>query len=290
MKRKNKGSYINAIIVALFAAMIMIAFTPTTAFCATDSTDDTDTVAGGEVTEAADGTSGGVGQSGATDEGADGTAGGVGQSGATDEDADGTYGGVEESGATDEDADGTYGGVEESGVTDEGADGDNDTAESNLFTAIYEAVGEYSGEILSALAFIGSIIIMICYKSGLLPIVKEGLLALMSGVKSLGEHSGNIASCTEQMKEEIAKECLRTEELLITMQEALATIEKKLGDEAARTSEIAAMKNALTCEVDMIYDVFMAAALPQYLKDKVGETARNMKATLGEGERDDGKK
>ena len=251
MKRKNKGSYIKAVIVALFAAMLIIAVAPTTAFCAAD-----DTLAD------VDGTTGGVGQDTADDNLADvdGTTGGVGQDTADDTLAD---------------ADGTTGGVGQ---------------DTNVFTAIYEAAGEYAGEILSALAFIGSIIIMICYKSGLLPIVKEGLLALMSGVKSLGEHSGNIASYTEAMKDEIAKECLRTEELLRGMENALSTIEKKLGDEAARTSEIAAMKSALICEVNMISEVFMAAALPQYLKDKVGETARNMKATLGEGECDDGKK
>ena len=109
MKRKNKGSYIKAVIVALFAAMLIIAIAPTTAFCAAD-----DTLAD------VGGTTGGVGQDTADDNLAD---------------VDGTTGGAGQ--------------------------------ETNVFTAIYNAAGEYAGEILSALAFIGSIIIMICYKSGL---------------------------------------------------------------------------------------------------------------------------
>lgn len=244
MKRKNKGYYTKAIIAALFAAIAIIALSPTTAFCAAD----------GDYNTEIDGTAGGAGQNDADGEfttEADGTAGGVGQNAAEDNDG---------------------------------------TADESIFTAIYAAAGEYAGEILSALAFIGSIIIMICYKSGLLPIIKDGLVALMSGVKSLGEHSGNIASCTEDMKHKIAEECIRSEETLKNMQEALTTIEKKLGDEAARTSEIADMKRALICEVNMISEVFMAAALPQYLKDRVGETVQNMKATLGEGKCDEGKK
>jgi hypothetical protein len=39
----------------------------------------------------------------------------------------------------------------------------------------------------------------------------------------------------------------------------------------------------MTHEVDMLHDIFMAAAMPQYMKDKVGAATAEMKAALAEG-------
>ena len=38
--------------------------------------------------------------------------------------------------------------------------------------------------------------------------------------------------------------------------------------------------SVLYAEIDMLYEIFMAASLPQYLKDNVGEKVRVMKAKL----------
>lgn len=196
-------------------------------------------------------------------------------------------------------ADGTAGGAgsdTESGtnapVTDGNESSDTDPekiADTNGFSVLLEGVKAHFGEIFSALAFVGSIIVMFCYKSGLLPVVKEGLRQLAGGVRGLGEHTVTIREDTAELRAAMERELAAAEGVLTKMADALESLEKKLGDEAARDREISALKQAVSCEIDMLYNVFMAAAMPQYLKEQLGESVAEMKAMLKVGGTDEGK-
>ena len=76
------------------------------------------------------------------------------------------------------------------------------TDTENPYSVIFNTFLENSPQILSALAFIGSIIIMLCYKKGLIPLIKEALSALSSGVKSIGEKTENIGSDSKRISNE----------------------------------------------------------------------------------------
>ena len=63
---------------------------------------------------------------------------------------------------------------------------------NSLIEDIVSAFESYVSEILSLLAFVGSLIIMLCYKKGLMPVVNDGLKALKSGVKAINEKSESL--------------------------------------------------------------------------------------------------
>ena len=156
--------------------------------------------------------------------------------------------------------------------------------ETSIFDTAFSALSLHASEILSALTFIGSLIIMICYKSGFLPMVKDGIRVLSGGVKTLGEHTDTISENTERLLAATGEQLAKSEGVLEKMASALSELEAKLATEQALQKDAAMLKVVLSAEVDMLYEIFMAAALPQYLKDKVGTQIADMKAKLGSGE------
>jgi hypothetical protein len=71
------------------------------------------------------------------------------------------------------------------------------------------------------------------------------------------------------------------------MEERFACIEEGLSalEDGRRLDE--QIKTVLTAEIDMLYEVFMSAALPQYEKDRIGEKISLMKKTLSEVSNDE---
>ena len=254
-----------------------------------------DSTTGNNESSVADGTAGGGSHT--EDEGtndaanetgaADGTAGGGGAYEKADSTADNN-----ESSVTDGTAGGAGLGTENgtnTPVTDADESIDTNAADSNGFSVLLEGVRAHFGEIFSALAFVGSIIVMVCYKSGLLPVIKEGLRQLAGGVRGLGEHTVTIREDTAELRAAMERELEAAEGVLTKMADTLESLEKKLGDEEARDREISVLKEAVSCEIDMLYNVFMAAAMPQYLKEQLGESVAGMKAMLKAGGTDEGK-
>lgn len=176
------------------------------------------------------------------------------------------------------DADGEENGADPDTDSGEGA---SDVQGNNVFSELFEMIYEHSAQLLSALAFIGSVIIMICYKMGFLPMVKDGVRALAAGVDTLGKHTGSISDGTEKLRSDFEKKLRATEDVLNKMADTLSLLEVKLSAEGATRDELSTLKVVMAGEVDMLYEIFMAAALPQYLKDSVGERIAAMRKSLG---------
>lgn len=155
---------------------------------------------------------------------------------------------------------------------------DTDSGEDKtFFGSLYNAVEENVSEILSLLAFLGSVIIMLCYKRGFLPLLSDGIKALISGVKSIGEKTESLNLTSEEFNEKIKERIDTLEAVLEKIDGILKSIEEKLDEAESAKSEREQLKTVLSCEIDMLYEIFMAASLPQYLKDNVGEKIAEMK-------------
>ena len=160
------------------------------------------------------------------------------------------------------DAEASFGG-DEPIAEDEETDGENEGSEGaevvsgNIFTELFALLGEHSAKLLSALAFIGSMIIMVCYKMGFLPMVKDGVHALASGVSKLGEDTGNITKITEKLRLDMQEGLSYTEDVLNKMVDTLVSLEAKLEEESATREELFALKTVMSAEVDMLYEIFM---------------------------------
>ena len=163
--------------------------------------------------------------------------------------------------------------------------------EENVFNKIYADVSEYATEILCAMTFAGSLILAFAYKKGLMPIVRGSLLSIGNAVSKVKDSVGESAEKGEKLGESIEKGLESTKNVLDSLVEKIseldAALEERLTDESERAREQEVLRLVLLSQIDMLRDIFMSAALPQYQKDAVGERIAKMKGALEEnGERE----
>ena len=161
----------------------------------------------------------------------------------------------------------------------------------NIFDRIYADVSEYATEILCAMTFAGSLILAFAYKKGLMPIVRGSLLSIGNAVSKVKDSVGESAEKGEKLGESIEKGLESTKNVLDGLVEKISeldtALEARLTDESERAHEQEVLRLVLLSQIDMLRDIFMSAALPQYQKDAVGERIAKMKGALGEnGERE----
>jgi hypothetical protein len=165
---------------------------------------------------------------------------------------------------------------------DTGATVTEDKEEENLFSQTFGFLEENSARIFSALSFIASLITVIAYRSGLLPYVESGIKTLSAGVKALGERADSIEASTGSLGESVGEKLLAAEALLARIESTVSTLGERLDAIEKEGRRTDSFKSVLLGEIDMLYDIFMAASIPQYLKESVGERVGAMKRQLAE--------
>ena len=166
-----------------------------------------------------------------------------------------------------------------------------DGIEENVFEKIYADVSEYATEILCAMTFVGSLVLAFAYKKGLLPIVKGSLVSIGNAVTKVKESVGEGTEKGTRLGESIEKGLENTKNVLDGLVEKISELDKaleeRLSNESERARESEVLRLVLLSQIDMLRDIFMSAALPQYQKDAVGERIAKMKGALEEnGERE----
>ena len=149
--------------------------------------------------------------------------------------------------------------------------------ESNVFEELYAAVDEFSGEIASALAFIGSLIVAFAYKRGLMPTVKSGIGAIGGAVSQLKDSTESYSKHQDELLAEFTERLTRAEEVLEKFGNAIEEIAEKTEDGKHAAEDRANMKALMAAQIDMLYDIFMTSSLPQYQKDAVNKRIQGMK-------------
>lgn len=178
-------------------------------------------------------------------------------------------------------------------ISDMGADSTEETVpdkepeSEGVFPSLYALFEENIAEIFSILSFCGTAIVMLTYKKGLLPLIGQGLAALTTGVKSLGENAAKIKNETGVHNGELKERLQETEQLLLGMENAISQLEEKLKLSENDAKSKQRYECVLNAQIDMLYEVFMAASLPQYLKERVGERVSEMKHALEDGKNDE---
>lgn len=161
-------------------------------------------------------------------------------------------------------------------------------SKKTFFEELFCAFEDSASEILSALAFVGSLIIMLAYKKGLLPIVNDGLKAIKSGIKAINERSESFNEHAIAVCESIDERLKCAENLAAAVLRSAESVESQLSEIMGANAENEKLKAVLNAQIDMLYEIFMSAALPQYLKDSVGERIGKMRAELGKEAVDEG--
>ena len=175
-----------------------------------------------------------------------------------------------------------------SASAEEGEAAGGEIAEENVFDKIYTEISEYAGEILCAMTFVGSIVLAFAYKKGLLPILKGSLVSIGNAVSKMKDSVSESTEKGAELGKSIENSLNGTMSVLETLTERIDTLEKDLAKrllcEDEKMQEKEAFKIILRAQIDMLYDIFMSSAIPQYQKDAVGEKIARMKGALPEYE------
>ena len=158
--------------------------------------------------------------------------------------------------------------------------GEGSTLTENPFETIYLMASENADKIFSVLAFIGTLVVGIGYKSGLYPLLRDALSKLKSSIEQAKEENDkNALGVTDGMNaltekvEDIGRE-------LKEQSEELSRINWQFESYEALLKERAALKTILEGQIDMLYAIFMSTSLPQYQKDEIGERIAQLKQEL----------
>ena len=160
---------------------------------------------------------------------------------------------------------------------------DDELAE-NLFTAIFNQVKSYATEIFCAMTFIGSLILAYAYKKGLMPLIEKTLISIGGSVAKIKERTESGAIATEELGASLTAKLETSEVVINNMIEKINEMNQELSQiktsELERTDSCKELSIIVNTQIDMLYDIFMTSALPQYQKDAVGERVAKMKEML----------
>ena len=153
-------------------------------------------------------------------------------------------------------------------------------ADENVFTELYNGAIANMDKILSLLAFIASLFVGIIYKKRLIPTLSVGINKIGESMNSFKEGVGG-----EEAERVRALDAMREE--LSSLENSTRIVSEELDEILARLGELLPKRAAeertriiMSAQVDLLYDVFMSSALPEYLKDEVGRRITEMREEL----------
>ena len=161
---------------------------------------------------------------------------------------------------------------------------ENGGGDENVFAMIYSLAIENADKILSALAFLGTLIVAFAYKKGLFPFIQKTLNGLGNAVNRISEESKRSEELAEAAITKLEEKLASAAELITIVSGEMGKIEAELKSLEDGASENQKIKAVMLSQVEMLYEIFMSSSIPQYQKDRVGESFSKMKARLIDGE------
>ncbi len=169
------------------------------------------------------------------------------------------------------------------GISDEQTESGRE--KQNVFALIYQGVEEHITEILSALTVVGTMLVAFAYKKGLLPLITSAISNMQSAIGKMKDEQSKEADETKASARSMSEKLAGLENSLTVFTNELASLEEKLEDKAVAALEREKVRTIICSQIDMLYDIFMSSALPQYQKEAVGTRVQRMKEELMEYEK-----
>lgn len=164
-----------------------------------------------------------------------------------------------------------------------------EAAPLSLPEQILQFARRYTGEICGLLAFFGSLLLTLCYRSGMLPLLASGLGAVRGAVEELKSGTEDRTAAQEAA---LAEFRAAAQPLLTQSADMLARMSELEAELAAAAEQRTDTASVLRMQSELFYRIFMGANLPQYQKDELGDCYAAMRRVLekkdGEVGRDDG--
>lgn len=155
--------------------------------------------------------------------------------------------------------------------------------EASFYELIYSAVSENSEKIMSALAAIASLVLAFTYKKGLLPTLKSAIDKLCDAVAKIKNESALQSEKAQSLIGDAADRLNAAKTAMDDITERLDALERELSESLETKDEKEKFRLILLAQTEMLYDIFMSSALPQYQKDIVGEKTAKIKEQINSG-------
>lgn len=150
----------------------------------------------------------------------------------------------------------------------------------NVFDTAYAFFAENADKLFSLLAFIASLLLTLTYKKGLLPTLSRGIGNIASEIEEFRDNAARDKSESGKRTEKISEELSALEDNARLLSDKLCSLEEKLDGVIPKRASEERLGIIMSAQVDMLYDIFMASALPQYRKDDVGKRISEMREEL----------
>jgi F0F1-type ATP synthase membrane subunit b/b' len=150
----------------------------------------------------------------------------------------------------------------------------------NFYTAVYQTCKRHADKILSALAALGSLILAFTYKKGLMPTLKSAIEKLCDAVSKIKTSSKEQSEKAEELLALASDKLIAAKDAVELISQRLEKLEQELNESLEGKEEREKQKKILIMQTEMLYDIFMTSALPQYQKDMVGEKTAKMKEEI----------
>lgn len=158
-----------------------------------------------------------------------------------------------------------------------------ETETENFYSRVYSAVRENSEIIMSALAAIASLLLAFTYKKGLLPKMRTAIDKLCSAVSKIKDASEEQSHEAKELIEKAEEKLNGAKLILENVSEKLTQLEHELNESIQTKDERERLRIIMLSQTEMLYDIFMSSALPQYQKDMVGERTAKIKEQINGG-------
>ena len=160
----------------------------------------------------------------------------------------------------------------------------NEAEDVNFFTRLFDEIKAYATEIFCAMTFIGSVILAYAYKKGLLPLIKGALSSITHAVGSIKERTEaneeSSSNFNKLINERLSDAEDTVRELGAKIEELSVLMNEINQSELMKNEDTKKLQVIVETQIDMLYEIFMTSALPQYEKDSVGERVAKMKEAL----------
>lgn len=145
---------------------------------------------------------------------------------------------------------------------------------------LLDGLEAYTPEIFSAMALISSLLLLLGYKRGFLPLLRGGLGKLCGAVHELGAQTEAHRESADGLVSDVSERIQKTEGHLANLGETLRLLEEKLPNAEKTSALFRQVETVLLSQIDMLYELFLSTSLPQYRKDAIGEKVSTMRAAL----------
>ena len=153
-----------------------------------------------------------------------------------------------------------------------------------IFSELYSFASEYASEIISTVTLAGTLVVGFAYKKGLIPMLGKVTGNIQSAVVKIKENTEESNRSASERLDGITDRLGCVENSLTLAAGSIERLEEKLASEEKEIACRRMMDTVMRSQVDMLYDIFMASALPQYQKDAVGMRIQKMREELSKYE------